>query len=494
MGLCAIKNSGDPVKECQNIEWKETWSDEYLKWICGFANAQGGKLYIGIDDSNRVVGVANAQRLLADIPNKIVTTLGIVAEVNLLSKDRRDYIEIVVSPSNIPIAYRGSYHYRSGSTKQELKGAALQQFLFRKMGLSWDDVVQERATLGSISPEAIDYFQRNAIRNNRMAESAYTTDIRTVLENLNLLDENGHLKNTALLVFGRNPAKYFPLCDFRIGRFGASESDLMFQDVISGDLIRMADRVVEVLKSKYLISPIHYEGLLRIEPLEIPEDALREAISNAIIHKDYTGVHIQMKVYNDRVELWDEGTLPAGWTIEDLLREHNSKPRNRNIAEIFYRAGFIESWGRGIDKIISGIEGSGLPRPKFEYDCGGIRVTFFRNICLQKGCTANKNGQLSSQGILSEVSDQVCDQVSDQVGRVLNLCKNAATLAQIGKVLTMSSRIYIKRKYVNPLLESGLLEMTIPDKPTSSQQKYRTTAKGLQLLETCGGKLSAGEK
>ena len=172
------------------------------------------------------------------------------------------------------------------------------------------------------------------------------------------------------------------------------------------------------------------------------------------------------------------------------MREHNSKPRNRNIAEIFYRAGFIESWGRGIDKIISGIEGSGLPRPKFEYDCGGIRVTFSRNICLQKGCTANKNGQSSSQGILSEVSDQV----SDQVGRVLNLCKNAATLAQIGKVFTMSSRIYIKRKYVNPLLESGLLEMTIPDKPTSSQQKYRTTAKGLQLLETRCGKLSAGEK
>lgn len=154
------------------------------------------------------------------------------------------------------------------------------------MGLSWDDVVQERATLDSISPEAIDYFQRNAIRNNRMAESAYTTGIRTVLENLSLLDENGYLKSAALLVFGRNPAKYFPLYDFRIGRFGASESDLVFQDVISGDLIRMADRVVEVLKSKYLISPIHYEGLLRIEPLEIPEDALREAIFNAIIHKE----------------------------------------------------------------------------------------------------------------------------------------------------------------------------------------------------------------
>ena len=226
------------MKECQNIEWKETWSDEYLKWICGFANAQGGRLYIGVNDSETVVGVTNAKKLLEDLPNKIVMTLGIVAEVNLLSKDGRDYLEIVVSPSNIPIAYHGVYYVRSGSTRQELKGAALQQFLFRKMGLSWDDVVQERATLDVISPEAVDYFQRSAIRNNRMAESAYTKDIRAVLDNLNLLDEDGHIKNAAILTFGKNPAKYFPLCDFRIGRFGASESDLMFQDVISGDLIR----------------------------------------------------------------------------------------------------------------------------------------------------------------------------------------------------------------------------------------------------------------
>ena len=182
------------MKECQNIEWKESWSDEHLKWICGFANAQGGKLYIGVNDSEKVVGVANAKKLLEDIPNKIVTTLGIVAEVNLRSKDGRDYLEIVVSPSSLPIAYHGVYHYRSGSTRPEIKGAALQQFLFHKMGLSWDDVVQERATLEMISPEAIDYFQRSAIRNHRMTESSYTKDIRLVLENLNLLDEDGHIK------------------------------------------------------------------------------------------------------------------------------------------------------------------------------------------------------------------------------------------------------------------------------------------------------------
>ena len=373
------------MKECQNIEWKKTWSDEYLKWICGFANTQGGRLYIGVDDSEKVVGVANAQKLLEDIPNKIVTTLGIVAEVNLLSRNGRDYLEIVVPPSNIPIAYHGIYHVRSGSTRQELKGAALQQFLFRKMGLSWDDVVQERATLDAISPEAIDYFQRSAIRNKRMMASAYTNDVRTVLENLNLLDEDGHLKNAAILTFGKNPAKYFPLCDFRIGRFGADETDLMFQDVISGDLIRMADRVVDVLRSKYLISPIHYEGLLRIEPLEIPEDALREAIFNAIIHKDYTGVHIQMRVYNDRIELWNQGRLPDELTPAKLLERHASYPRNKNIAEVFYRAGFIESWGRGIRKIVDGMKQAGLALPKIEDADGGVMATIYGNADVPQG-------------------------------------------------------------------------------------------------------------
>ena len=128
------------MQECQNTEWKETWNDEYLKWICGFANAQGGRLYIGIDDSNHIIGLPNAKKLLEDIPNKIVNALGIVSEVNLQKKDNLEYLEIIVSPSTLPIAYRGVYYYRSGSTKQELRGVALQDFLFRKMGISWDDM------------------------------------------------------------------------------------------------------------------------------------------------------------------------------------------------------------------------------------------------------------------------------------------------------------------------------------------------------------------
>lgn len=117
MGQDANRSGGHEMAESQNIEWKESWRDEYLKWICGFANAQGGKIYIGTRDDGTVIGVSNPKKLLEDIPNKIQNKLGIMADVNLLTKGGLDYIEIVVSQWSFPVNYDGEYHYRSGSTK-----------------------------------------------------------------------------------------------------------------------------------------------------------------------------------------------------------------------------------------------------------------------------------------------------------------------------------------------------------------------------------------
>lgn len=375
--------------ENQNIEWKESWRDEYLKWICGFANAQGGVLNIGIDDSGNVVGLKDIKTLLEEIPNKIVALLGIVADVNRVDKDGKSYVEIVVPKSNMPIAYKGIYHYRSGSTKQELRGQALQDFLLRKLGMTWDDMAEERATIDDINPDAVAYFQKMSVLNNRMDKDAVSDNIETVLGNLNLLTEDGKLKKAAVLLFGKNPSKFAPLPIFRIGRFKKNDADLIFQDSIECDLISMASRVMEVLKSKYLISPIRYEGLVRIEDLEIPEEALREAIYNAIIHKDYTGAHIQMKVWDDHIDIWNDGGLPFDMTIEKLMGQHRSKPRNTNIASVFYKAGFIESWGRGISKITDGFAAAGLKAPEFKEDCGGMLVTLYRSTKVSANDTLN---------------------------------------------------------------------------------------------------------
>ena len=111
------------MSEHQTVEWKESWRDEYLKWICGFANAQGGILVIGKNDKGELVGLQNAKKLLEDIPNKARDILGIMVAVNLREEAGKAYLEIVVESYPYPVSYKGEYHLRSGSTKQELKGA-----------------------------------------------------------------------------------------------------------------------------------------------------------------------------------------------------------------------------------------------------------------------------------------------------------------------------------------------------------------------------------
>src|SRR5688500_20088473 len=113
------------MTEQQNIEYKQGWHDDYPKWIVGFANSNGGTIYIGKDDNGKVVGVADYKKLMEDLPNKIRDILGIMVEVNLHEETGLHYIEIVTPPYAVPISIRGVYYTRSGSTKQELKGNAL---------------------------------------------------------------------------------------------------------------------------------------------------------------------------------------------------------------------------------------------------------------------------------------------------------------------------------------------------------------------------------
>ncbi|RYE27547.1 MAG: transcriptional regulator [Sphingobacteriaceae bacterium] len=367
------------MPEQQNIEYKQSWRDEYLKWISGFANAQGGKIYIGIDDKGNITGVADYKKLLEDIPNKSVNHLGLVIDVNLHQERGKHYIEIVVPQSKVPISYQGIFHYRSGSTKQELKGIALQNWLLKKSGKSWEDIPVSDATIDDLDKNSIKSFLAKAIHKDRIPSEAEADDVNVLLKNLGLISED-QLTNAAILLFGKRPASISGTAIFKIGRFGKEDHDLLFQDIVETNLFTMADKVMEILKSKYLIRPISYQGLERMEPLEYPEAALREAILNAIIHKDYSSTFIFLRVYNDRLEIWNPGKLPDELNIEKLKGKHSSYPRNIHIAGVFFKAGYVESWGRGTNKIISACIEAGLPEPVIEEDEGGLRVVFRKDI------------------------------------------------------------------------------------------------------------------
>ena len=228
-------------KENQNIEHKRIWKDEYLKWVSGFANAHGGKIYIGIDDDLTVVGVDNLHQQMEDLPNKIINNTGVFPETNHLSIDGKDVIEIIIEPSMMPISYRGVYYYRSGATKQELRGSALHQFLLKKMGLNWEDMICDGMTLDDIDDNAVNYFLTHAIEEGRLAPERRNSTKEEVLANLGLL-KDGSPTNGAVLLFGKHPQRVFVTSSFKIGRFGVDDSDLLNQDVISGNLIQITDK------------------------------------------------------------------------------------------------------------------------------------------------------------------------------------------------------------------------------------------------------------
>ncbi|MCK9414112.1 MAG: putative DNA binding domain-containing protein [Prolixibacteraceae bacterium] len=367
------------MSESQNVEYKQSWRDEYLKWICGFANAQGGRIFIGINDCGTVTGLSDYKKLMEDIPNKAVNNLGLVVDVNLYNQSGKRYIEIIVPVSSVPVAYHGVYHYRSGSTKQELKGIALQNLLLKKIGKRWENIPVEGTSFADLDPSTIQSFIKKAIEKDRVPADAATSGIEVLLKNLNLVTEQGELTNAAMLLFAKNPAKVSVTSSFKIGRFGKSSDDLLFQDIVETNIFDMPDKVVEILKAKYLIRPISYKGMERLEPLEYPEPALREAVLNSIIHKDYSSTYIFLRVYDDRLHLWNPGALPEELNIEKLKGEHSSYPRNRNMANVFFKAGYIESWGRGTNKIITACKDAGLPEPVICEEQGGISITFLKD-------------------------------------------------------------------------------------------------------------------
>lgn len=429
------------MSEQQNIEYKQSWRDEYLKWVCGFANAQGGCIYIGIDDKGEVFGVDDYKRLMDDLPNKIVNHLGLVVDVNLHKKDGKHYIEIIVPVSTVPISYHGIYHYRSGSTKQELKGIALQDFLYKKIGKTWDDTIVEGTTLQDIDESAIASFLKASIRSGRIYQNANRDDLLTLLQNLDLITPEGKLKAATVLLFGKKPQRYFIHSYFKIGKFGASDDDLKFQDTVEGNIFEMVDKVIQLLKDRYLISPITYEGIQRIEKLEYPEAALREAVLNAIVHKDYNDTTIQLSVYDDKLMLWNPGKLPVDIPLEKLTLKHPSRPRNKHIAETFFRAGYIESWGRGIEKILSAFQDVGLPEPVFEESWGGVMVTFLKDIYteeyLQNLNLSERQTKallyIKKQGELTNANYQVINEISKPVAtRDLADLVNRGLIVKVG--------------------------------------------------------------
>ena len=377
--------------ENQNTEWKESWNDEYLKWVCGFANAQGGTIEIGKNNKGIVVGVVNAAKLLDELPKKIRATMGIVVDVNLRRKNSLEYIIIKIKAYPNAISYRGKYYLRSGSTNQAVTGFALDEMILRKYGRTWDSAPVQHAKPKDFYHDAFDVFRKKAVSSERLTSEDVAGSDGKLLEALKLIDGN-YLLKAALLLFHEDPELWCLGSYVKIGYF-KNDADILYQDEINGPLISIADRIMDTIYTKYFKGLIHYEGIQRVDKYPMPREVLREAVLNAVVHKDYsTGNPVHIKIYDDKVIVYNDQQLPPNTTPENILKGVGSKPHNPLIANAFFRSGQIEAWGRGIEKMKNGCIDDNLPEPDFFILPNTFMICFhIRNNNKSEGVNGNIN-------------------------------------------------------------------------------------------------------
>lgn len=249
-----------------------------------------------------------------------------------------------------------------------------------------------------------------------------------------------------------------------LGRF---QTDTLIKDgaTLKTDLFSEVEDVMDFIKKHINKAYIITGRPQREERWDYPLNAIRELVINTIIHRDYTSpVDSIIKVYDDKIELFNPGKLPDGLTITKLLKgDYVSIARNKKIAEAFKSAGLIEKYGSGIKRILNGFKEYGLPTPEFREMSGGFMVTVY-----------NKTEQVTEQ-----VAEQATEQVTKQVERLLfSLRGKTLSSSVLMRKLGLSHRPTFLYNYIRPAIQYRLIEMTIPGKPPSGLQRYRLTNKG----------------
>ena len=432
-------------QESQQIEWKWSWQDEYLKWLCGYANTEGGILYIGVNDDGYVVGIKDSKRMLEGLPNKIHDKLGIIASIHIykangaenirygnhippniseklinqyacgkLDSERiestdkrqkslalierenqiweeadgtREYISIEIIKYPFAISCDGKYYKRSGSTLHELNGFELQNFLLERAGKTWDTVPVPEVSVSDLSKDALEAFREKAVKSNRMTESEVNVSDELLLRNLKLFDGE-YLTRAAILLFHPTPERYVTGSYIKIGYFALVGAfgenaepieDLQYQDVVEGPLLLQVDKAIDLIFTKYFRALVDYEGIQRTETYMLTRGMIRELLLNSVNHKDYaTGVPVQVSIYEDRIVIFNMGSWSKRVpTDERVYEKHESVPHNPKIADVSFRSGDVEAWGRGFLKIKAECKKVNAPLPLIDAENGGVSISAY---------------------------------------------------------------------------------------------------------------------
>jgi ATP-dependent DNA helicase RecG len=364
------------------VEFKQSLGEikEIIETIGAFANGEGGTIVIGATPAGRVLGVDIGKDTLESLANgtQQQTDPKVFPSIDLAVVEDRTVIVLRVETSQSkPVLVQGRGYKRVGRNNHVLSSSELVRVLSTSWETSWDAGLMFNATIDDIEAEALRRFLRRARQERNMALDA-ETPLPEALEKLELLYE-GRPSRAAMLLFGKRPQKFLLPSEIRCARFKGTEP-LHFIDmkVIEGNIIDQVAATMEFIQRHIsMAAEIVPTQIERLERWEYPLEALREAIINATCHRDYRDSgNVQVRIFDDRLEVWSPGLLPEGIAIADLYRTHSSRPRNHRLARAYFLISFIEQWGTGTLRMVDLCRKAGIPDPQYAEISGAFVVTF----------------------------------------------------------------------------------------------------------------------
>jgi len=471
------------MPEGKTLEFKQDLSSpkNMLKTLVAFANTAGGRLIIGVeDDSKEVIGVTDPLDEEERICNLIADSIKprLVPNVELISFEDKTLLVVEVYPSGSRphcLKSEGSadgVYVRLGSTNRKADRELIAELKRSVAGTSFDEQALPDRTVDDLDFEAaVVCFER------------HRKLIKNELESLRLVVKyQGHLVPTVggMLLFGKDRELIFPDAWIQCGRFiGKDKADIFDHIDIHDHLPIAVEKVMEFFK-KHAMRGADFSELRRKDVWSVPLTILREAVVNAVVHADYSqrGAPIRIAFFDDRIEIENPGILLPGMTVEDML-QGVSKIRNHVIARVFRELDLIEQWGSGVRRMFKEAEALGLPQPEIIEVGMRVRLIAYLAKPIEIETTVPITADVESR-LKSRLKLRLKSQLAAKV--LILLTKGEASKAELALGLdhkTVSGELH---KQVRNLLELDYIEMTIPDKPRSSNQRYRLTAKGKAFL------------
>ncbi len=418
--------------ESETLEFKEGFcsAQELAKEMCAFANSKGGTILLGVDDSGRKTGI----KLKENIEEHIITIASnnlnpkIMPEISILD----DVVKIDISKGeDKPYSANGIYYLRIGSVSRQMGRDELLDLMQKSGKIQFDSKICEDASLDDIDEEKLRWFLGEA-RRERGLKIQKDAPIAEVLMRLKLL-QDGKLTNATVLLFGKDPQNFFIQHEVKCIRFDGNKPVKPYIDfqTIEGNVFDLVDKaedfVLRNIRKAIWLDPGRVQ---REERHEYPPDAIREAIVNAVAHRDYySPSKVQVRIFDDYIEVWNPGSLPEGWTVETLKQKHESIPKNPLLFKQLFWVRYVEDVGGGTIDMIEKCGEWGIPEPEFEFTGTSLVVTFSKAVLteeLMKKLGLNDR-QKKAVGYLKEHKTitnrrycELCGVVKDTANRDLN--------------------------------------------------------------------------